>query len=625
VSTGAISCTVLIDEDVINDGCAVMDEHSPTVLSGLRVSWGRNSSVDQPAPSSCTFEILDPLVGARLVPSLTIGRRVDVRTDTVIYPDPDVSTIPAMIPSEVANAVAVVNPAGTTVAVSGPAPSAVMVTFPPLPYTPNPLGWDAVPRTLPGQDWRFQVTVTLPPGPFAGWNSWAATAVPVTFTKPDGSDSTALTPEYPATPTVDVTFTPPAGVWLGLRVRVYPVGPAWTELDGTAWDASPAQWTWDALGTFVITAMRMLAPAAGAAQSAMVFSGRITDISTRWDGGPDAFVSIIAQDWLAELANRVVGDTPWAMEALGTRAQRIVQLSGQPITLTVDTAPAALPVTYRDVDRQPATTLLQQLATSAGAVLWTATHLVTGQVMRVEDIGARPAAQTLTAAGSGLVHVIPAPATLNALPLSSCDVDAEPVRFDLDMTDTVSMVSLQWVEQTVGTEGEQKPTQRTIDVSDASVVAAIGARRLSVSTQLAQSADAQAQATGWLARSSVLAWRINNLRWDTAGLLSPDDVSTVMTLLDGTQRIGLPLTLTEIPEWAWPVAGGHAELALYVEGGTYEYHAGAWQLELNTSSATASSLGVFPWTASEPAWNWDLWDPGVSWLDLYGVTYPPEL
>src|SRR4029077_9322637 len=90
-----------------------------------------------------------------------------------------------------------------------------------------------------------------------------------------------------------------------------------------------------------------------------------------------------------------VGDTPWTVEPLATRAQRIVQLSGQPITLTVDPAPGALQVTYRDVDRQAAAGLLQQLATSGGSVLWTATHLVTGQVMRVEDNAAPAAAVNL--------------------------------------------------------------------------------------------------------------------------------------------------------------------------------------------------------------------------------------
>jgi hypothetical protein len=335
-------------------------------------------------------------------------------------------------------------------------------------------------------------------------------------------------------------------------------------------------------------------------------------------------VQVIAQDWLAELANRFVGDQPWDAEALGVRAHRIVDLAGQEIELTVDPGVALLPITYRDVDRQPAASLLQQLATSCSGILWTATHLATGQTMWLEDIGARPAARTLTDAGTGLVHVIPSQAAIdNSLPISACDITAEPVRFALDMTDTVSMVSLTWKEQTTD-DGVVKPTDRTIDVADPSVEHIIGARRLNISTQLAQPTPAQAQAALWLARSSVLGWRIEGLQWDTSLIpgLSPDDTETVMTLLNGTTRIGLPVALTDMPEWTWPIGGGSAEVALYIEGGTYEYHAGSWVLELNTSSATSSALGRFPWQNSEPEWAWSDFDPAVSWLDLFGVTYP---
>jgi hypothetical protein len=60
-----------------------------------------------------------------------------------------------------------------------------------------------------------------------------------------------------------------------------------------------------------------------------------------------------------------------------------------------------------------------------------------------------------------------------------------------------------------------------------------------------------------------------------------------------------------------------------VEGGSYTYRAGSWVLALTTSSATGSAAGAFPWTASEPGWRWLDYDPALTWLDLYGVTYPP--
>jgi hypothetical protein len=624
-----IGCTVLINGQPVNDGCVSTDPHVPTVLTGLKVEWGRASVVDQPQASTCTFTVLDPLTEPRLVPSLAMGQQIDVRVDTIIYPDPTVSTIPKIIPSGVAYATWTVAPDGKTGTVTGDAGTnghLVGFTLPPLPYSDDPLAWDAVPRTLPGQDWRYTLTITEP-APFAGWSGWAAEVAPAYFVNPNGSEVeygtwTVFPPGTPSS-TVDITFTPPNGIWLGLAVHLYPVSPVWTQLDATTWNALGATPTWDGLATFGLSNLQVLAPAAGAAQSAFVFSGRITDVIARWDGGPDSFVDVIAQDWLAELANRYVGDIPWNMEPLGTRAQRIIQLSGQPIKLTVDPGPAALQVSYRDVDKQPAAGLLQQLATSSGSVLWTATHMVTGQVMRIEDVGARPAGKTLSDA-SGLVDVVPTPPA-NALPVTACNIDAEPVRFLLDTSDTFSMVAVQWLEQTTdpGPPVVQRPTQRTEELVDAADMTSIGARRLSISTQLAVQADARNQAAVRLARSSNIAWRIEDLTWDTADdRLGPDEIQTVMRLLDGTLRNGLPMMLTDLPPWVQPMTSNQNAVALYVEGGTYRYNAGAWELSVNTSNASGSAVGNMPWNALDADWYWNTFDPDVSWLDLYGVTYP---
>src|SRR4029077_19719887 len=110
-------------------------------------------------------------------------------------------------------------------------------------------------------------------------------------------------------------------------------------------------------------------------------------------------------------------------------------------------------------------------------------------------------------------------ATGHALPITACVIDADPVKFLLDMSDTMSIVAVQWLEQTTdpGPPVVQKPTQRTLEVVDPSALSIVGARRMSVSTQLTTQADAQVQANQWLARSSVMAWRIEGLSWDTTG------------------------------------------------------------------------------------------------------------
>lgn len=623
-----IGCTVLIDGVPINDGCVSTDPFVPTVLSGLKIEWGRSSTVDQPQASTCTFQIIDPLVEPRIVPSLTIGRRVDVRVDTIVYLDPDISLVPHFYPSWIEHALSVVvNPPDVMTVVSDGSGQRTVVLLPPLPLSGNPFAWDAVPRTLPGQEWHFQGTVTFPV-PFAGYSGWAAQLRPVAFVNPSGAGAHNLSPDpaatlTPANPTCDVYFVPEPGVWLGMQYTVAPTSPRWVDLDNTSWSSLGAHPTWDELGTTKLSGMKLLAPSQGTAESAFVFSGRITDVLATWDGTIDSEIQVIAQDWRAELANRNVGDQPWASESLNARAQRIVQLSGQPMTLNVDAGVANLPVSYRDVDRQPALDLLQQLANSCGGVLWAATHIVTGQFMNIEDVNTRPAALTLSDAG-GLVHVVvSATATANAMPITACDIDLEPVQFILDMTDTLSMIAVQWMDQTVNTEGKLAPTQRTVEVTSPETMAAIGARRMSVSTQLTQQTDATAQANQWLARSSTLAWRVEGLRWTTSDdRLGPDDIATAMNLLDGIKRNGLPIALTDLPPWTDPMTGNQDAVALYLEGGTYTYDAGSWVLVIKTSSATGSAIGDTSWNDLDADWLWTTFDPGVSWLDLYGVTYP---
>src|SRR4029077_10928347 len=114
MSAAPIGCTVYIDGVPISDGCSAVSHDAPAVLSGLRIVWGRTSSVDQATASSCSFAIDDPLTGERIVPSLTIGRTVDVHADTVIYPDPDVSTIPVRLPGPTSNVQQVTGAGSTT-------------------------------------------------------------------------------------------------------------------------------------------------------------------------------------------------------------------------------------------------------------------------------------------------------------------------------------------------------------------------------------------------------------------------------------------------------------------------------------------------------------------------------
>ena len=248
-----IGCTVLLDGVAISDGCSPFPADDPAVLSGLRVTWGRRSRVDQATASTCSFTVDDPLTGNRLGPALAIGRRVDVRVDTLVYPPADTSTIPLLYPTAVVNATATgTGTATSTLLGTSTRGDAVQVDYPPRQLSGSATAWDTVPRTLPGQSWRVQATVTLP-APFAGWTGWAGTVQPLTYTTPKGPGHPL--PDTAAVPAgggpVDLTFTPPPDVWLGLRVRVYPVGPKWNQLDGTTWAALGAGYAGPAPGVRV--------------------------------------------------------------------------------------------------------------------------------------------------------------------------------------------------------------------------------------------------------------------------------------------------------------------------------------------------------------------------------------
>jgi hypothetical protein len=69
---------------------------------------------------------------------------------------------------------------------------------------------------------------------------------------------------------------------------------------------------------------------------------------------------------------------------------------------------------------------------------------------------------------------------------------------------------------------------------------------------------------------------------------------------------------------------GREQVALFVEGGSYTSHEGAWQLDMTTSAPTAAGVSC-KWVdmPSTPhpvtAWAWQDFDPAIRWVDLSGV------
>jgi hypothetical protein len=635
------SCVVWVDGVRYADGQPTELPTDPVALTGLTVTWGRETTIDQPAPATCSFEVLDRPGGARFPDRLHVGARVQVRADATIYPDPTVVILPdpgfeaapvGSTPSLITgNAAAVVQTAvkhaGARALRVDPLDPArrVRVIVPPADLSPghDPAAWDAVPRTLPGQSWRFGAAVRVP-------TALAAVARaqlhPVAFTQPwPGSEQVLTDTAVPGAPDsagwsahTGLLFPPP-GVWLGLCLDVYPTGPSWDEVPpALTWDQVPPGLAWDDLAATYLDDLLLLAPAAGASRAGEVFTGRVTDLDAQYDTGlGGTLVKVTAQDDTAELANRYVGAAPWAAEQLGARFGRILAAAGQAMAYTVDPGPASRQVTYRDVDNQAATALLQELAQSAGGVLWSATSLTTGPYLRLEDVDARPPMWQLYQDTDLVIRIRPAPVVAaKGITVSACDLLLDPVHWEQDIADVATRVAVGWKDQT---PDPVKPVDATTTAVNTGAETATGQRRVQVSTQLAQLPDADRLAGSLLARLTAGGWRIRGLtyRVEPTDPLGPAGIATVMTILDGTTRIGLPIMLTDVP--AWSPAPTSRDVPLYLEGAKLTNTDGAWLLELLTSSAVAQGAGSIAWDQLPAGWQWDQFDPAISWDDLRGV------
>ena len=117
-----------------------------------------------------------------------------------------------------------------------------------------------------------------------------------------------------------------------------------------------------------------------------------------------------------------------------------------------------------------------------------------------------------------------------------------------------------------------------------------------------------------MARLTVGGWRASGFTVDDDDL---DQADELLTLLDGTSRIGLPVRVTDLPPWspAGPV------LPLYLEGGKYAFDDGRWVLDLNVSSARGQGQSV-TWAELDPTWRWIDVDPALTWAGVYGVAGP---
>ena len=607
------------------DGCLEAPAGAPYALTGLAVTWGREDILDQPSPASATFEVLDEVGGQRYLDAIHVGSLVRILANALLWAPADFPTIPVPAPHRTYGGY--LGYLGPT-AVMWPEPGSQFMYADVLPAPPShdPDAWFEVPRSTAGQTWQLNISYAFVETAFLGWVRPAGTVVayPLLWESPDDTVPTVMDPIA-----LTGTFVPPAGYWVGVRLRWTPTGPRWNQLtQATAWSGLGGTPSWEDLAELHVFTLQVLAPQAGTVRSALVFEGRVTDLEARFDDTMGAAVcQVTAQDMLAEINNRLIGDEPWAAETIAQRMPYMVGLAGFGTANTVlDATVAATAISRRDVDAQPAGRLMQELATTGDGVLWTASHLADEPDIRVDAMSERPSAYQLSPSGPGgsIIVVIRATFTGEAVELSACAVDLDPVRWRQDSTDVATRVSVTWLEQTVDNEGKPVQKEHREQVTDPGLEARIGSYSVSLSTQLRDEVSARLLATTWLARLSTQGWRIAGLVWSATDDETLDAVKLdqFVTLLDVMQRNGLPIMLVELPYWS-PVTAGQDRVPLFLEGGKYESIDGGWVLTLRTTSARALGHSATWQEIPEPGnwpWRWLHFDPSVRWLDLIGVS-----
>jgi len=635
----APDCVIYVAGERLDDSAVALEDDRPTALAELKIEWGRATTFEQPPPATCSFVVLDRSAGALFTQRLHVGDPLEVTAAGDIA-----QGTPVDVAADGGFETAALGPAGNRVAVVAPtvatfvaAPTfagaralelrtgsaRAVARIPPAAFTPGaPTSWDPIPRLGPNP-WTWSVAVRPPLNGRSG-------AIGIAFANPETPTPIGIVGAQTQTvwgigaagawtvlsDTV-LASTATADAWLGVSVETdlatwaapYGIPPS----TPYAWTAAPG--TWADYSAAYVDELVLMAPAGGTVRTVLVFAGRITDMAAVIDDADGTFrVDVTAVDQLADLENRYVGDVPWLAEPFADRVDRILAAADVSVPAVIDERIRPLMVTWRDVDHQPAAGLIGELADGVDAVLWSATHALTGPYLWIEDVAERAQVETLELVNGFVTIVLSTDRPAGRTAIDGCQVDAGALTWIRDVADVITRVDATWMEQTLDDEGHQSPTERSLRVVDADLEAAAGVRRLGLSTPLITDAAARDVAGRVLARTNTPAGRVDGLTWDL-GLFPPpagDVMAAALDLLDGTIRIGRGLVVDNAD--LWPDGG---PIGLYLDGGTYEYD-GAWTLGL-----IATPLGGMgesaAWADLDPSWAWDEFDPSIAWIDLYGV------
>lgn len=306
------------------------------------------------------------------------------------------------------------------------------------------------------------------------------------------------------------------------------------------------------------------------------FRGRVTDVNLGWDDAgeatPDSGVGqLVAVGVLADYARRVIGDEPWPQELDGARVARVFELAGVALDPAVSD-PGLYAITPRDVDRQPALTVAQGAADSAGGLVW---YTRDGEIRYADAIHRRG-------------HDVD-------LDLDSCHVLVTPT-WQRNLAGLVNLVHLTYG---VAPEGGSQPN---VTASNDGSVTRYGRYEYSATVELADTNDALAAASLIVGMNGAPVWMLQNMPLDVASL-DPAQTAVLLGLeMHSLIRVG-----------GLPANGATPTNAVaWVEGWTENLAWGVHDLELVVSDYCRTSPPP-RWNDVPSTYTWDTAPKGMTW------------
>jgi hypothetical protein len=317
------------------------------------------------------------------------------------------------------------------------------------------------------------------------------------------------------------------------------------------------------------------------------FTGRVTDIALGWDDAgvetPDAGVGqIIAVSVLADLGRRVVGSEPWPVELDGARISRVADLAGMPLDARWSD-PGTVSILARDVDAQQALDVMHGVAESAGGIVWDTRD---GDVRYADADHRRGIAPSLV--------------------LDACDVLVTP-RWLRNLAGLVNRISIGYG---LAPDGGEQPQ---LVAEDTASITKYGRYGLSVTTELAALADAQAMSQLVIVRNSSPVWNMNALPVDVESL-SQDETTALLSL-----DMHALVTLTGLPA----IGSAPTSANLWVEGWTERLAAGVHEFEMYVSGYCRTSPPP-RWDDLDPTWTWNTAPADLTWNDTTCLGPPTD-